>query len=93
LTSSCSVIYEGKDIHNGTEEFPYAKNPMDYYTETKILQEKEVLKANDGENLMTVSIRPHGIYGPRDILASSMLKQAQKGLKFMIGSVSCLTVL
>lgn len=40
LTSSASVVYEGKDIVNGTEDLPYAKKPMDYYTETKILQEK-----------------------------------------------------
>ena len=40
LTSSASVIYEGKDIENGLETAPYAAKPMDYYTETKILQEK-----------------------------------------------------
>lgn len=40
LTSSASVVYEGKDIKDGTEDLPYAKKPMDYYTETKILQEK-----------------------------------------------------
>ena len=40
LTSSASVAYEGKDIKNGVEEASYAHKPMDYYTETKILQEK-----------------------------------------------------
>ena len=40
LTSSASVVYEGKDIENGTENLPYASRPMDYYTETKIQQEK-----------------------------------------------------
>jgi len=40
LTSSASVVYEGKDIENGTEDLPFASRPMDYYTETKILQEK-----------------------------------------------------
>ena len=40
LTSSASVVYEGKDIENGTESLPYASRPMDYYTETKIQQEK-----------------------------------------------------
>ena len=33
------MVYEGKDIVNGTEALPYAVKPMDYYTETKILQE------------------------------------------------------
>ena len=40
LTSSASVVYEGLDIKNGTESLPYAAKPMDYYTQTKILQEK-----------------------------------------------------
>ena len=40
LTSSASVVYEGKNIKNGSESLPYAVKPMDYYTETKILQEK-----------------------------------------------------
>ena len=40
LTSSTSVVYEGTDIENGTEDLSYASKPMDYYTQTKILQEK-----------------------------------------------------
>lgn len=40
LTSSASVVFEGADIKNGREDLPYAKNPIDYYTETKIEQEK-----------------------------------------------------
>ena len=40
LTSSASVVYEGRDIRSGTEDLPYAARPMDSYTETKILQEK-----------------------------------------------------
>ena len=34
------MVYSGKDIVNGSEDLPYASTPMDYYTETKILQEK-----------------------------------------------------
>lgn len=40
LTSSASVVFEGSDIKNGIEDLPYAKKPIDYYTETKIKQEK-----------------------------------------------------
>ncbi|GFN83794.1 sterol-4-alpha-carboxylate 3-dehydrogenase, decarboxylating [Plakobranchus ocellatus] len=41
LTSSASVVYEGRGIRNGKEEeLPYAEKPLDYYTPTKILQEK-----------------------------------------------------
>lgn len=34
------MVFEGKDIKNGKEDLPYAKKPIDYYTETKIEQEK-----------------------------------------------------
>ena len=34
------MVYEGKSIQAGTEELPYASKPLDYYTGTKILQEK-----------------------------------------------------
>ncbi|XP_072482434.1 sterol-4-alpha-carboxylate 3-dehydrogenase, decarboxylating isoform X2 [Notamacropus eugenii] len=42
LTSSASVVFEGVDIKNGTEDLPYAMKPIDYYTETKILQERNL---------------------------------------------------
>ncbi|KAM8752368.1 sterol-4-alpha-carboxylate 3-dehydrogenase, decarboxylating isoform 2-T2 [Rhynchonycteris naso] len=89
LTSSASVIFEGIDIKNGTEDLPYAMKPIDYYTETKILQEKEVLGANDPErNFLTTAIRPHGIFGPRDPqLVPILIEAAKKGkMKFMIGN-------
>lgn len=88
LTSSASVVFEGTDIKNGTEDLPYARKPIDYYTETKILQEKAVLSANDPEkNFFTVAIRPHGIFGPRDPQLVPILIQAAKNgkMKFMIG--------
>lgn len=34
------MVFEGIDIKNGKEDLPYAKRPIDYYTETKIQQEK-----------------------------------------------------
>eukprot|EP00118_Oscarella_pearsei_P026105 m.309399 g.309399 ORF g.309399 m.309399 type:complete len:354 (+) comp46340_c0_seq1:37-1098(+) len=95
LTSSASVVYEGKDIENGSEDLPYAKTPIDYYTQTKILQEKVVLEANgdkmdDDElgHLMTIAIRPHGIFGPRDPQAiKTMAEMARAGkMKFIIGN-------
>nr|XP_033802609.1 sterol-4-alpha-carboxylate 3-dehydrogenase, decarboxylating [Geotrypetes seraphini]XP_033802611.1 sterol-4-alpha-carboxylate 3-dehydrogenase, decarboxylating [Geotrypetes seraphini]XP_033802612.1 sterol-4-alpha-carboxylate 3-dehydrogenase, decarboxylating [Geotrypetes seraphini]XP_033802613.1 sterol-4-alpha-carboxylate 3-dehydrogenase, decarboxylating [Geotrypetes seraphini] len=88
LTSSASVVFEGTDIKNGTEDLPYAKKPLDYYTETKILQEKAVLGANDPEgNFLTIAIRPHGIFGPRDPqLVPILVETAKRGkMKFMIG--------
>ena len=35
-TSSASVVFEGKDLVNVDETTPYAANPMDYYTGTKV---------------------------------------------------------
>ncbi|XP_033632299.1 sterol-4-alpha-carboxylate 3-dehydrogenase, decarboxylating-like isoform X2 [Asterias rubens] len=89
LTSSASVSYEGKDIKNGSEELPYAGQPIDYYTETKILQEKVVLEANSAD-FHTVAIRPHGIFGPRDPqLVPTLVETAKAGkMKFMIGDGS-----
>ncbi|XP_043912961.1 sterol-4-alpha-carboxylate 3-dehydrogenase, decarboxylating isoform X2 [Protopterus annectens] len=89
LTSSASVVFEGTDIKNGQEDLPYAKKPIDYYTETKILQEKDVLKANSpDDNFLTVAIRPHGIFGPRDPQLVPILVEAAKSgkMKFMIGN-------
>jgi sterol-4alpha-carboxylate 3-dehydrogenase (decarboxylating) len=43
LTSSASVVYEGRDVKNGSEDLPYARKPMDSYTESKILQEKVII--------------------------------------------------
>ncbi|XP_064607875.1 sterol-4-alpha-carboxylate 3-dehydrogenase, decarboxylating-like [Liolophura sinensis] len=86
LTSSASVVYQGTDLKNGTEELPYAGKPIDYYTETKILQEKEVLAATC-EDLFTVAIRPHGIFGPRDpqLLPTAVNLSQQGKFKVIIG--------
>ncbi|XP_051824775.1 sterol-4-alpha-carboxylate 3-dehydrogenase, decarboxylating isoform X2 [Antechinus flavipes] len=89
LTSSASVVFEGVDIKNGTEDLPYAMKPIDYYTETKILQEREVLNANEpSSNFLTTAIRPHGIFGPRDQqLVPILVEAARSGrMKFMIGN-------
>ncbi|AWP12264.1 putative sterol-4-alpha-carboxylate 3-dehydrogenase decarboxylating [Scophthalmus maximus] len=88
LTSSASVVFEGTDIKNGGEDLPYAKKPIDYYTETKIEQEKLVLGACDKEKgFLTVAIRPHGIFGPRDPqLVPILVDTACRGkMKFIIG--------
>ncbi|KAL2077822.1 hypothetical protein ACEWY4_027326 [Coilia grayii] len=91
LTSSASVVFEGTDIKNGKEDLPYAKKPIDYYTETKIQQEKLVLEACDKDKgFLTVAIRPHGIFGPRDPqLVPILVDTARRGkMKFIIGDGS-----
>lgn len=89
LTSSASVVFEGTDLKNGSEDLPYAKKPIDYYSQTKILQEMEVLNANDpDQNFMTIAIRPHGIFGPQDPHLVPVLVQAARSgkMKFIIGN-------
>ncbi|XP_076878880.1 sterol-4-alpha-carboxylate 3-dehydrogenase, decarboxylating isoform X2 [Brachyhypopomus gauderio] len=91
LTSSASVVFEGTDIKNGKEDLPYAERPLDYYTETKILQEKIVLEAcHKQKDFLTVAIRPHGIFGPRDPqLVPILVDMARQGkMKFIIGDGS-----
>ncbi|XP_027864747.1 sterol-4-alpha-carboxylate 3-dehydrogenase, decarboxylating [Xiphophorus couchianus] len=88
LTSSASVVFEGTDVKNGKEDLPYAKKPIDYYTQTKIEQEKLVLEAcNKPKGFLTVAIRPHGIFGPRDPqLVPTLVDAARRGkMKFIIG--------
>ncbi|XP_033111067.1 sterol-4-alpha-carboxylate 3-dehydrogenase, decarboxylating-like [Anneissia japonica] len=89
LTSSASVLFEGIDLEGATEDTPYASKPIDYYTETKILQERIVLEASDPANgFLTVAIRPHSLFGPRDpLFIPTIIKTAKEGkLKFAIGN-------
>ncbi|ESO07497.1 hypothetical protein HELRODRAFT_185437 [Helobdella robusta] len=86
LTSSASVVYSGSNIEHGDETLPYAKRPLDCYTQTKIQQEKLVLSANS-ESLKTIALRPHGIFGPRDphMLPTTARLAAAGKTKFIIG--------
>ena len=64
-TSSNNVTLDGPVI-DGDESRPYAANPRDLYTETKIRGEQAALAANGGGGLLSCAIRPGGIYGPGD---------------------------
>jgi len=66
-TSSASVIFSGDDIRNADETTPYCKTYFDPYNLTKKLAEERVLAANGNAGVMTCSIRPSGIFGPRDV--------------------------
>lgn len=89
LTSSASVVYEGNDILGDDEDTPYALNPIDAYTATKIQQEQLILRANmyNFGRLHTIAIRPHGIFGPRDPnLVPVLVDAARSGkMKYIIG--------
>ena len=78
--SSPSVIFDN-DAHEGVDEtHPYPKRYESPYPHTKALAEQLVTEANCAD-LLTVSLRPHLIIGPRDnhllpsLLASAKAKQ------------------
>lgn len=67
-TSSAGVIFNGEDVYNGTETWPIPTKPMDAYNDSKAKGEKLVLDCGkDRRNdLLTVALRPAGIFGPGD---------------------------
>lgn len=65
-TLSAGVIFNGQDVYNANETWPYPDVHMDGYNETKATAELAVVAANDPETLRTVCLRPAGIFGPGD---------------------------
>ena len=85
-TSSPSVVFSGGDMEGVNESAPYPKWYLTAYPKTKAIAEQMVLNAND-ENLATVSLRPHLIWGPGDNhLVPRILARAKAGKLRKIGS-------
>lgn len=86
-TSSAGVIFNGQDVYNADESWPIPDVPMDGYNETKTIAEEMVLKANNPGKLLTVALRPAGIFGPGDRQLVPGLRQvAELGQsKFQLG--------
>eukprot|EP01112_Ceratiomyxa_fruticulosa_P012536 TRINITY_DN3473_c0_g1_i1.p1 TRINITY_DN3473_c0_g1~~TRINITY_DN3473_c0_g1_i1.p1 ORF type:complete len:350 (+),score=82.28 TRINITY_DN3473_c0_g1_i1:196-1245(+) len=68
-TSSSSVVFAGKDLKGVNETQPYPKKHIDPYNYTKELAERAVIEDNGNNGLLTVALRPSGIFGPRDAQA------------------------
>jgi len=64
-TSSPSVVHSGSDIEGGNESLPIAKHFTSPYPATKALAEK-IMLASNRDDLQTVALRPHLIWGPGD---------------------------
>ena len=64
-TSSPSVVFNGTDMEGVNESVPYPAKYHAHYPQTKAIAEQYVIKAC-GEGLMTIILRPHLIWGPRD---------------------------
>lgn len=79
FTSSPSVIFDGTSQEGVDESVPYPDHYESVYPHTKALAEQRVLAANSPD-LLTVSLRPHLIWGPRDThLLPNLLSRARKG--------------
>ena len=72
-------VFDGKDMDGADESVPYPSSYRASYAETKAIAEKLVVSSN-GDDLATVSLRPHLIWGPRDTqLIPGILDRGRKG--------------
>ena len=81
-TSSASVVW-AEQGHNGLDETsaPYPRTFRDAYSRTKAEGEQLVIEAGRdrarnecGTGLVTISLRPHAIWGPNDQMISTTIK-------------------
>jgi 2-alkyl-3-oxoalkanoate reductase len=66
-TSSPSVVFDGADQCGVDESTPYPTRWLGHYSHSKAMAEQAVLAANGADGLATCSLRPHLIWGPRDL--------------------------
>jgi nucleoside-diphosphate-sugar epimerase len=84
-TSSPSVIFSNEPQEYINESVPYPKRYESFYAKSKAMGEKMVIEANS-ENLLTCSLRPHLIFGPRDPhLLVTIVKRAKEGKLPQVG--------
>ncbi|MEX0818977.1 MAG: NAD-dependent epimerase/dehydratase family protein [Pirellulaceae bacterium] len=85
-TSSPSVTFDGSDQEGIDESAPYPTRWLCHYPHTKALAEQHVLASNDRSGLLTCSLRPHLIWGPRDQhLIPRLIERARSGQLRRIG--------
>jgi nucleoside-diphosphate-sugar epimerase len=89
-TSSPSVIFDGTPQEGVDESYPYPTHYESPYPHTKAIAEQAVTAAHgadaQGVPLLTVSLRPHLIIGPRDNhLLPGLLARAKTGLLPQVG--------
>lgn len=84
-TSSPSVVFDNRPQEGCDESLPYPDRYENFYAHTKAIAEQEVIEAN-GSDLLTVSLRPHLVFGPRDNqLIPGILSRAGDGKVPQIG--------
>ncbi len=65
--SSPGVVFDFTDQEMIDESYPYPEKPGNFYAESKARAEKLILDADGKDGLTTVSLRPHAVWGPRDV--------------------------
>ena len=85
-TSSPSVTFDGVDQEGVDQSAPYPGRWLAHYPHSKALAEKDVLAANATDGLLTCSLRPHLIWGPRDRhLIPKLVTRAKSGRLRRVG--------
>jgi len=85
-TSSPSVVFDGRDHVDASNDLPYPHDYLCSYPATKALAEREVLAANGRWGLATCALRPHLIFGPGDPhLVPRLLARARAGKLARVG--------
>lgn len=85
-TSSPSVVFNMKDECGIDEKTPYPEHYYNPYSQTKALAEHAVLSSNGADGLLTCSLRPHLLWGPRDNhLIPRLLDRARRRKLRIIG--------
>ncbi len=88
LTSSPSVVFDGKNQSGVDESVDYPDKYLAAYPETKALAEQTV-RHGGGDDLATVCLRPHLIWGPNDPhLVPRILDRARVGKLKLVGDGS-----
>ena len=65
-TSTPSVVFDNRSQAGFDESLPYPDSYQNHYSHTKAIAERAVIAANGQDGVLTVSLRPHLIIGPRD---------------------------
>ena len=85
-TSSPSVIFDNTPQEGCDESLPYPAKYESFYPHTKAIAERMVKKANGQRELLTVCLRPHLIWGPRDNhILPQLIARAKKGRVPQVG--------
>jgi nucleoside-diphosphate-sugar epimerase len=85
FTSSPSVVFNNQPQNGCDETVPYPEHYENFYSQTKAMAEQMVVRASR-DDLLTVSLRPHLIWGPRDAhLLPRLIDRARSGKLIQVG--------